>query len=215
MTTPHPSIGSWFRRAAVPLMLAFLAACANPFQADVKHFSAQLPPPAGQSFAIVAEKPELAGGIEFGQYAQLVSAQLAKLGYVPADPSQAALLVHFDYGVDKGREKLSTTSWHDPYWGPWYGYRGGFGGFRGRWGYGWQDPWFGDSVTSYTVYTSGISIRIDSKADGKRYYEGKAQAVSTSNNLQYLVPNLIEAIFKDFPGESGQTVRITIAPEKK
>ena len=38
---------------------------------------------------------------------------------------------------------------------------------------------------------------------------------STSNRLQYLVPNLVEAMFTDFPGDSGQTVRISVAPEKQ
>ena len=51
--------------------------------------------------------------------------------------------------------------------------------------------------------------------DGERLFEGKAEALSTSNRLQYLVPNLVEAMFTDFPGNSGETVRISIAPEKK
>ena len=29
-----------------------------------------------------------------------------------------------------------------------------------------------------------------------------------------LVPNLVEAMFTDFPGHNGETVRISIAPEK-
>ena len=41
----------------------------------------------------------------------------------------------------------------------------------------------------------------------------EAQAVSSSNRLQYLVPNLVEAMFTDFPGNSGETLRISIAPE--
>ena len=70
-------------------------------------------------------------------------------------------------------------------------------------------------MESYTVYTSGISMNIDRRADGQRLFEGQAQAVSTSNKLQYLVPNLVQAMFTGFPGNSGETVRITIAPEKK
>ncbi|MEO5598494.1 MAG: DUF4136 domain-containing protein, partial [Novosphingobium sp.] len=66
-----------------------------------------------------------------------------------------------------------------------------------------------------TVYTSGISLKIDRKGDGRRLFEGKAEAVSTSNRLGYLVPNLVEAMFTDFPGHSGETVRISVAPEKK
>ena len=66
---------------------------------------------------------------------------------------------------------------------------------------------------SYTIYTSGIDMKIDRTADGQRLFEGRAQAISTSNRLQYLVPNLVDAMFTGFPGNSGETVRISIAPE--
>ena len=62
-----------------------------------------------------------------------------------------------------------------------------------------------DDVYSYTVYTSGIDMKIDDARSGQRLFEGKAQAVSTSNRLQYLVPNLVEAMFTGFPGNSGET----------
>ncbi|PLK24347.1 DUF4136 domain-containing protein [Novosphingobium sp. TH158] len=208
--------------AAAPLLLA-LAACTSGFNANVKRFQAQLPAPAGQTFAVVADDPALAGGLEFSQYASLVQARMAALGYVPSSPEQANLLVRFDYGVDKGRERLRSNSFGaDPFWSPWYGYGGaGYWGrpYRlrpyGAWGYGWYDPFFDGGVESYTVYTSGIELKIDNRADGRRLFEGKAEAVSTSNRLGYLVPNLVEAMFTDFPGRSGKTVRITVAPEKK
>lgn len=203
--------------AAVPLVLASLSACASGFNANVNRFQSQLPAPAGQTFAVVSDDPALAGGLEFSQYARLVEGQMARLGYVPADPANATMLVRFDYGVDKGRERVRSTGYYrDPFWSPWYGYHGfGYYGrpYRG-WGYGWYDPWFDNSVESYTVYTSGISLKIDRKADGARLFEGKAEAVSTSNRLSYLVPNLVEAMFTNFPGQSGETVRITVAPEK-
>ena len=59
-----------------------------------------------------------------------------------------------------------------------------------------------------------IDMKIDRAATGERLFEGQAQAISTSNRLQYLVPNLVEAMFTDFPGNSGETLRISIAPEK-
>ena len=37
--------------------------------------------------------------------------------------------------------------------------------------------------------------------------------MSRSKRLQYLVPNLVEAMFTNFPGNSGETVRISIKPE--
>src|SRR5690606_24867249 len=84
------------------------------------------------------------------------------------------------------------------------------------WGWGWNDSFFGGpEVYSYTVFTSGIDLKIDRAADGQRLFEGRAEAVSTSNQLQYLVPNLVEAMFTGFPGNSGETVRISVAPENQ
>lgn len=222
MSADKSALARWIRMAFVPLALAALAACAQPFNAKVSRFQSQLPAPQGQTFAVVADDPALAGGLEFGQYARLVDAQMVKLGYTPAAPETANLLVRFDYSVDKGREKIrrSPGLYRDPFWGPWYGYgfRPYYGGYyrpHGLWGYGWYDPFFDDDYESYTVYTSGISLKIDRKADGQRLFEGKAEAASLSNRLGYLVPNLVEAMFTNFPGNSGETVRISVAPEKK
>jgi len=207
--------------AAAMFLLLGLAACTSPFRADVSRFQSQLPAPSGQTFAVVADDPALSGGIEFGQYSRLVQDKLAQQGYVAvADPTQAALIVRFDYGVDNGRERVRSAGFaRDPFWGPWHGF-GGYGYWgpyrRGPWGFGWYDPFFdGGGVDSYTVFTSGVSMKIDRKADGARLFEGKAEAVSTSNRLSYLVPNLVEAMFTGFPGNSGETVRISVAPEKK
>jgi hypothetical protein len=202
--------------------LAFLAACTNTLDTRVSRFNV-LPPPDGQTIAVVPDDPALAGGIEFNQYAALVADQLAKQGYRPVAAGEGAqLIARFDYGVDKGRERVrASPTYHDPFWSPWYGYGPRFGyysrrfGYAGApWGYGWYDPWFDTGVESYTVYTSGVSLKIERAVDHYRLFEGKAEAVSTSNRLTYLVPNLLEALFTGFPGNSGETVRITVAPEK-
>jgi Domain of unknown function (DUF4136) len=216
--------------AAAPLMLAALAACATPFRADVSRFESRLPAPQGNSFAVVPEDPALAGGLEFSLYADRVEEQMAALGYVQAaSPADASLLVRFDYGVDQGRERVRSTGYgYDGFYSPWMSYsrpvlyRDRAGNARvaylpgSAWGYGWHDPFFGargGGVDSYTVYTSGIDLKIDNASTGERLFEGRAEAVSTSNRLQYLVPNLVEAMFTDFPGNSGETVRISVAPE--
>ncbi|WP_238473971.1 DUF4136 domain-containing protein [Altericroceibacterium spongiae] len=205
--------------AAIPLLLASLAACASPFQADVSRFQSQLPAPEGQTFAVVAEDPSLSGGLEFSMYADYVDQQMERLGYrEAASPDSANLIVRFDYGVDNGRERIRSDG-PSSYWGPWYGY-GSWGPYgyypRRSWSYGWYDPFFDrPSVSSYTVYTSDVEMKIDRASDGKRLFEGRAEAVSTSDRLQYLVPNLVEAMFTDFPGNSGETVRISIAPENQ
>lgn len=228
------SIVSSLKFAAAPLMLAALAACATPFRADVSRFENRLPAPQGNTFAVVAEDPALAGGLEFAQYAGFVESRMAELGYVEAaTPADATLLVRFDYGVDEGRDRVRSSGFggsrfgYDPFYSSWMSYSRPviFQDRNGNtriaylpnraWGYGYHDPFFGfdSGVESYTVYTSGIELKIDNAASGERLFEGRAEALSTSNRLQYLVPNLVEAMFTDFPGNSGETVRISVAPE--
>ena len=203
-------------RLALPVLLAAgLSACAPSFKADVSRFATTLPAPQGQTFAVVAEDPKLAGGLEFGMYADLVGDELERLGYTEAaSPSDATLLVRFDYGVDNGRERVRTTgtAFHDPFWGPWgRGY-----GFRRGYAFGFHDPFLaGPEVRSYTVYVSDIDVKIDSTASGERLFEGRAQAASRTNRLQTLVPNLVDALFTDFPGNSGETLQITIREDGK
>jgi hypothetical protein len=210
-------------RLALPAAMALgLAACApSPFKADVSRFAVPLPAPAGQTFAVVAEDPKLVGGLEFGTYADAVAAELTQLGYVrAASPESADMLVRFDYRVDGGRERVRTDpgvgGGFGPWgrWGGWGGWGGGWGG--GGWGLGFNDPFLGGpDVRSYTIYTSGVEVKIDRRADGQRLFEGRAEAVSRSNRLPRLVPNLVDALFTDFPGNSGETVRITIRDDEK
>ena len=201
--------------AAPAAAIIALSGCASPFRADVARFQ-QMPAPQGQSFAVMADDPELSGGLEFSRYADLVASELSQFGYVrTSDPASANLVVRLDYDVDRGREKIRSTGfYHDPFFYRPYGFHG-----RGRFIHGFHDPFlFGPrfaDIDSYTVYTSDLTMKIDRAADGKRLFEGTAMAQSSSNKLTYLVPNLIEAMFTNFPGQSGETVRISIAPEKK
>ncbi|NBB24515.1 DUF4136 domain-containing protein [Porphyrobacter sp. SLTP] len=216
MLSPMSSIKS-LTRFALPVALAIgLSACATPFKADVSRFAAPLPAPQGQTFAVVPEDPKLAGGLEFATYANSVAAEMQELGYTrAATPESADLLVRFDYRVDGGRERVRTdfNGVGAAGFGPW-GRWGGWGG--GGWGLGFNDPFFGGpDVRSYTIYTSGIDLKIDRAADGQRLFEGKAEAVSRSNRLPRLVPNLVDAIFTGFPGNSGETLRITIRDDEK
>ncbi|MEM6474860.1 MAG: DUF4136 domain-containing protein [Pseudomonadota bacterium] len=205
-------------RLALPIALAAgLAACAPSFKADVSRFQSQLPAPPGQTFAVVADDPKLAGGLEFALYADMVAAEMERLGYTKAaSPEAASMLVRFDYGVDNGRERIrgNNFGFGRGAFGPWGGF-GGFG-FRRNFAFGFYDPFLaGPQVRSYTVYIGDIDLKIDSTATGERLFEGKAQAASRSNRLQTLVPNLVDALFTDFPGNSGETLRITIKSDEK
>ncbi len=211
-----------------PVALLALGACATPFQAKVSRFQ-QLPVPQGQSFAVVADDPALNNSLEFQTYAKLVAEKLAAVGYAPAaSPSAANLVVSFDYMVDKGREKVRTVPSSFGFgYGGYHGFgRFGYGGFGNPYyGYGrrafisgFYDPFLFDNyndVESYTVYTSELRLKIAKRDSRESVFEGKAQAMSTDNDLTTLVPNLIAAMFTGFPGNSGETVKITVAPPGK
>ena len=114
---------------------------------------------------------------------------------------------------------------------PGFGSRGGFYGrpYDSRYGYygarspfyyGWDSPFgspygYGGGVTSYTVYRSHLDMDIRRKTDNASLFEGRAQARSYNDNLGVIVPNLVEAMFTGFPGRSGETVRITVAPPQR
>jgi hypothetical protein len=213
--------------AAAPLALLLIAGCAQPFEAKVARFQS-LPAPQGQTFAIEPVNVRNEGGLEFATYAQQVAERLGAYGYRPAAPGdKAALTVQLDYGVDHGIQK--TVSTPEPGFG--YGGFGGFGGYGGRgygyprrWGYGsafyygWDggyDPFFNSQrIDTYTIYTSFMAMTIV-KPDGQHVFEGKARARSLDDSLTNLVPKLIEAMFTNFPGQSGEEVKITVAPPKK
>ena len=137
-----------WKLALAPLALATLAACASHFNADVSRFETQLPAPAGQTFTVVADDPAMAGGIEFGLYAQQVADHMATLGYHPVnDPAVADMIVHFGYGVDGGRERVRSTGFADPWWGPWYGY-----GYRPYYATPYYGGYYNRGYSNYGYY---------------------------------------------------------------
>ena len=210
--------------------LTLTAACTEPFSARVARFQS-LPAPGGQTFTIQSRDPHKAGGLEFATYANLVTQRLVGLGFRPAsDPRAATLVVNFDYAASMPRERIETR----PGFGYGYGSLGygglGYGGFGrrgfgygglgfGYGGFGGWDGWgyggFGDypEVYSVTQYNTFVDLRINRTADNVSVFEGRAETVATTNDLTRLVPNLITSIFTNFPGNNGQTIRVTIDPK--
>jgi hypothetical protein len=217
-------------RILVPLAAALvLSACVQPFEARVARFQ-QLPASAGNSFVIEPRDKSNEGGLEFATYANLVRQKLIAAGFQEASsPAAAALTVQLDYNVSSPREKVQSRpglGWGGgfgpgwgwgPFWGGWGGWGGGFGGWGGGFGPGfggWGDGFGGNDVYSVTQYNAVVAMRINRTADKVSVFEGRAETVSNSNNLTRLVPNLVTAIFANFPGNSGETVRVRFDPTK-
>ena len=202
-----------------------LAGCATGFPAKVSRYQA-MPAPAGQSFYVLPFNGEDVGGLEFAHHAVLVRQAMVAQGYAEAtSPAAATMLVRLDYGVDDGHtEVVSDPVPMAPYYGGFYtrpyysrfGYGGRFGYGRYPFYYGWDDPfWYGDSVRSYTVYVSHLDLNIRRRADNASLFEGHAKARSRTDDLNVIVPNLVEAMFTGFPGRSGETIKITVPPPPK
>jgi hypothetical protein len=224
------SIKSKIFALAAPVLMLVLSACATGLPTRVQRFQA-MPAPQGQSFFVEPADSDKRGSLEFDQYANQVRQNMAAQGYSEArSRGDATLIVTLDYGVDQGRDRVVAT--RDPFYDPWWGFSGRYRGFGyrpfySRFGYyghrgspffwGWHDPFWGGGydIDTYTVYTSFLDLDIRRAADGQSVFEGTAQARSRTDELPVLVPNLIEAMFTGFPGNSGETVRITVAPERE
>ena len=223
---------------ALGVSVVGLSGCATGFPAQVSRYQA-MPAPQGQSFIVLPMDVRESGGLEFSRYASMVAQGMQAQGYVPAASlASATMVVRVGYGVDQGTVQYDRDPFgYGGFGGGYGGYGGGYGGFGYRGGlygrpyysrhryygarspfyYGWDSPFgspygYGGGVTSYTVYRSHLDMDIRRKADNASLFEGRARARSHNDNLGVLVPNLVEAMFVGFPGRSGETVRITVAP---
>ncbi len=206
-------------RILLPVTAALaLSACTTGFEARVARFQ-QLPAAQGNSFVIEPRDKSLEGGIEFATYANLVRQKLVAAGFQEAaSPANAALTVQLDYHVTAPREKVQSrpglgfgAGWGGWGWGPYWG--AGWGGWGPGFG-GWGGGWGANDVYSVTQYNTVLAMRINRTVDKQSVFEGRAETVSNSNNLTRLVPNLVTAIFTNFPGNSGETVRVRFDPAK-
>lgn len=204
----------------IPAAALLLSACATGLPTRVSRFQA-MPAPQGQSFIIQPARDEDRGGLEFARYADLVRQNLVYQGYRPAAAGEGAtLVVVLDYGIGPGQQEIRTYpssrfgGFYDPFY-PRFGW-----GHRSPFYYGWNDPFYfggggfgrGYDISTRTVYTSFLDMDIRRASDGQAVFEGEAQARSSEDELQVLVPSLVEAMFAGFPGRSGETVRITVPP---
>ncbi|WP_265563244.1 DUF4136 domain-containing protein [Sphingomicrobium arenosum] len=221
----------FLKATAASVALLGLAGCATGLPTQVSRFQA-MPAPTGETFAVIPMNEADAGGLEFSRYAAMIAEEMREEGYVQAaDPASATMLVEVGYGVDNGRERVRSSG-YSPYGAYGSPFRVGFGvgyvplSYRYRyarhryWGprmgysWGWDDPfWYGRDVRSYTEYRSTLEVDIRRAADNQAIFEGTAKARSRTDDLGTLVPNLIEAMFTDFPGRNGETVKITVRPE--
>ncbi len=141
--------------------------------------------------------------IEWNSYRTAVDQQLQRQGLVAAGSGERApLLVRIDFDRSErvnggGRSPVSV------------GVGGGTGGYGSGVGLG---VGFSFGGGPRRIYDIGLSVRIDDAATGNALWEGRALAAvpakAPAAQPSLAAAKLAEALFKDFPGESGRTISV-------
>ena len=141
--------------------------------------------------------------IEWNSYRTAVDQQLQRQGLVAAGSGERApLLVRIDFDRSErvnggGRSPVSV------------GVGGGTGGYGSGVGLG---VGFSFGGGPRRIYDIALSVRIDDAATGNALWEGRALAAvpakAPAAQPSLAAAKLAEALFKDFPGESGRTISV-------
>jgi hypothetical protein len=228
------------KRILILSTVIFLSACASKFKSDVATFHA-LPTPQGEKLALIPMLEEKQDSIEFAQYASVIGQHLETQGYSEAGEEEPDLIVGFDVTIDDGREKIISRPGPYgfyggfPYWagysrfgywgfhrarfrrgfvGPRFGLGGFGGGFGPFGGFGAFGGFGGDRLVARTVYKATLTMEVRTR-DGEKLFEGRAETETRKKDLPTTLPLLAEALFADFPGQSGVTRKIVLEPKKE
>ncbi len=190
------------KRSLFCISLALMAAsCATQVPVDVTHFTQSNAAIAGHSFTVYAE-PTQSGSLEFQHYAGLVGGALQQHGLAAAPVNGVPdYVVQIRYASGGSH----TEVYSDPL-NTW--------GYYGRHGYGYgYGP--GAGVTSTTLYPQTLEVDILDGAAwraGRRemVFQGRAVGDSQVNDLNAAMPALVQALFTNFPGNSGATERVWV-----
>jgi hypothetical protein len=175
-----------------------------------------------QTFAVVPYDWQQ-GSLEFQTYEQKITTELHSRGFQPAPLDQAQLVVFLSYVIDSGQ----NVTYSYPIIGQTGVSSANTYGTVNRYG---NTATYSGTTTytpSYGVVGSGVGSRIEykrvvrldilNKADlaaGNihKVYEGEVVSSGSTGQLSAVMPTLLNALFKDFPGKSGQpkTVKLPI-----
>ena len=200
--------------------IALLSACSMAVRNDVSSFH-HMAAPNGESVAIIpfslSQDPE---SLEFQDYASLVRKQLTMLGYTVASKEDADLFVELGYNVkrERNRQRGSFRRSFDVF-DPWYG--AGYGHYnwyywRRNAFYSFYDPFYGPwraGHNSSIIHSRNLMLDIRTST-GEKVYEGRVESIGNSKSLPKVMPYMIEAMFTNFPGESGAVKQIVVREEK-
>ena len=213
-------------RALVPTLLlsgALLQGCAGGLISHVSRFHQFQQGIPAQSIAVLPQDAQRKNTLEFRAYANRLSERLTQAGFRVVDERDAQLLAIVNYGIDEG--KTVTHSSPDYAWQPgeYISYTVSVNGARGPRSYrvtGYlpgHQLYSGQRLRSELLYSAFLSLDIvaprarDGEAD--KLFEGQVATSSRHKLLPEIMPAMIDALFHEFPGVSGETARINTRVE--
>ncbi|QPQ54718.1 DUF4136 domain-containing protein [Allosphingosinicella flava] len=196
-----------FLRLAVAASALALTACATTEReapSQVARFHLGQPIARGQ-IAVEAFDPADQNGLEFRAYADAVARQLTRLGWtvVPNGQSEQVAMIDVEQGSREALARRSPIS---------IGIGGSTGGYRSGVGVGvGVDVPVGRSRSREIVGTE-LEVRIKRRSNGEVFWEGRASTEARADaplaQRTVAVEKLADALFRDFPGESGRTISV-------
>ncbi|EIZ80176.1 hypothetical protein WSK_1209 [Novosphingobium sp. Rr 2-17] len=197
-----------FLPAAVACVL--LAGCAAPTgPVQVTRFHAPEPVALGRGIVRVEPAPGQPNDMELQAYSAAIAQELGKLGYTLARPGETA-----DIGPDTGQVALVTleqqrfkpTRAHGPVS---VGLGGGGGSYGTAAGVGIGIDLSGGPKEQVATR---LSVTIRERPSGKSLWEGRAEFSVRANSplaqTQAGAAKMAQALFKGFPGRSGETIQV-------
>ncbi|MCB2107646.1 MAG: DUF4136 domain-containing protein [Rhodobacteraceae bacterium] len=204
------------RVLALALIGAALSACVGPryVTSDVTRFHTLPASPSGQTFAIVAADKDQEQSLAFRQYADLLNANLTQVGLrqFSGEAGKPDYVVTLTYNVEGPSPDVRTRNFSVSMG---YGYWGRHWGLNGAY-----DPWGSSYSNTQQVYTRRVNLDIYKGAtwgtsNPEKVFEGRALSEGLNGQVEPVMPYIIDAFFKDFPGSSGstRTVRVEVPPD--
>ncbi len=195
-------LGAWRIWAAAALVA--LGGCASSLSAKVTTYQQWPVGSQGEYYRIVAA-PQQAGHLQFQHFSDMLRASIGPTGLREATGSTPA---RFDVRMEYGTElKQTWVQRYDDYYlnDGWMG--PAFGGYYGGWS-GWGGGiFYRPNVVNVPVdvYHNTLTVTIhDQSQQGREVYRASAVHRSDADNIDAVMPYLMQAIFDNFPGNNGQ-----------
>jgi hypothetical protein len=211
--------------AAAVAVLA-LAGCASTkfVTSDVTRYHALTEAPQGKTYAIVALDEDQESSFAFKQFGDQMNQRLSALGLKQytgsGGPTNADYVVTLRYAVYGPTADVRTRySGFGP--GPrmGFGFGYGYGPYwgRGPFGYMGYDPFWDDTIDIETrqLFTRRVEVNVfrasSYNSDRKeRVFEGRAVSSGANGQIEPVMPYILDAIFQEFPGRSGETRTVSV-----